>query len=287
MVQQLILYHEEGHIVTQNVSSEIEIIAKILEFNADMYAIERLGITTIDKAMELIKDLFKNDFDLKGIRDYVDVIYRLTELGKITMGRRTAPDMEKRQCSCEKKSKYMAKRAVNGGKKGSYIKPDQIVTVNSTLKYAVYNLSNHYSEKKGLEAKYNNLKEKMELDFVKACRQQTPEELKELGLDPKSPPNFVILNILYNNLSPMLQQFIFYHGEGHIITQNVTSEIKIIEKALDFEADMYAIEKLGINTTDKAIELIKASFKEGFNLESIHEIVDVIYRLTELGKITR
>jgi hypothetical protein len=56
----------------------------------------------------------------------------------------------------------MAKRAVNGEKKGSYIKPDQIVTVNSTLKYAVYNLSNHYSEKKGLEAKNNTLKEKME-----------------------------------------------------------------------------------------------------------------------------
>ena len=84
----------------------------------------------------------------------------------------------------------------------------------------------------------------------------------------------------------MVQQFILYHEEGHIITQNVRSEIEIIDKALEFEADMYAIKRLGITTIDKAIELIKASFKEGFDLKGIHEIVDVIYRLTELGKIT-
>jgi len=55
----------------------------------------------------------------------------------------------------------MVKRAVNKNKKGSFIKPDKVVTINSTLKYAIYDLSSHCDSKGKLNKKYKQLEDKI------------------------------------------------------------------------------------------------------------------------------
>ena len=54
----------------------------------------------------------------------------------------------------------MVRRAANKEKKGSFIKPDQIITINSTLKFAIYDLSRHCDSKGNLYKKYKQLEDK-------------------------------------------------------------------------------------------------------------------------------
>jgi len=178
----------------------------------------------------------------------------------------------------------MVRRAANKEKKGSFIKPDQIITINSTLKYAIYDISLHYDSKGRLNKKYKQLEDKTGDSYATACKYD-PKSIKELGLDPKSPQYFIVFHTEYSKLSPMVQQLIFYHEEGHIVESLTHSSIEVMQTVNEIEANMYAFEKLEVTTIDKAVEYIGATFKDLLPPDVILNMLFAIYRLMELGKI--
>jgi len=162
--------------------------------------------------------------------------------------------------------------------------PDEIVKLNRKIKYAIYDLSQHADKNNKLEDLYHNLKDKLGTAYALACHRYKPKELENLCLDPKSPPNFVILNKGYKYMPEKIRKLLLYHEEGHIFAQN-TTRIDIVNNMLELEADMYAFRKLGVKTVEEVLKYAAILIRGRINPSWVWDVGKAAYRLYELKEI--
>ena len=82
MIQKLLLYHEEGHILAQN-TTRINIVNDYLEMEADMYALRKLKVKTVEEVLKYAAILIRGKINPSWVWDITKAAYRLYELKEI------------------------------------------------------------------------------------------------------------------------------------------------------------------------------------------------------------
>jgi len=81
-IKKLLSYHEEGHVVAQQIT-RLESVNNYLEMEADIYALKKLQVKTVEDALGYAALLIKGNINPSWVWDVVKAAYRLYELKEI------------------------------------------------------------------------------------------------------------------------------------------------------------------------------------------------------------